>query len=126
LNIPDEQLGDIDTIKRMVFNPEVSVRMRGVMEKCTYCVQRIHKTTIAKRAVNEPLEDGDIVTACQQACPTQAIVFGDLNDKSSKVSQLHRSNRAYALLQEELDTRPRAQYLAKIRNIETGEKKNEA
>jgi MoCo/4Fe-4S cofactor protein with predicted Tat translocation signal len=128
LNIPDQQqLGDeVNKIKRMVFNPEVSVRMRGVMEKCTYCVQRIHRTTTAKRAEGTPLMDGDIVTACQQACPTQAIVFGDLNDKNSKVSKLQRNPRAYGVLQEELDTRPRTQYLAKIRNPGEGRSKSEA
>jgi Fe-S-cluster-containing dehydrogenase component len=87
------------------------------MEKCTYCVQRIHTATIAKRAAGGDVVDGDIATACQQACPTQAIVFGNLNDKESKVSQLHNNARAYPVLQEELDTRPRTQYLAKIRNI---------
>ena len=94
MNIPDQQqLEQVNQIKRMVFNPEVTVRMRGVMEKCTFCVQRIHTTQIAKRAAGEELADGDIVTACQQACPTQAIVFGDLNDPNSKVSQWHQNNR---------------------------------
>jgi molybdopterin-containing oxidoreductase family iron-sulfur binding subunit len=124
LNIPDQQdLEQVNKIKAMVFNPEVTVRMRGVMEKCTYCVQRIHKATIAKRADGGDIKDGDIATACQQACPTQAIVFGDLNDKSSKVSKLHGSARAYGVLHEELDTRPRTQYLAKIRNPIEGEAK---
>jgi molybdopterin-containing oxidoreductase family iron-sulfur binding subunit len=127
LNIPDQQqLDEVNKIKWMLFNPEVSVRMRGVMEKCTYCVQRIHRTTIAKRAEGTPLMDGDIVTACQQACPTQAIVFGDLNDRNSKVSKLQRNPRAYGVLQEELDTRPRTQYLAKIRNPSSEEVKKEA
>jgi len=87
LNIPDQQLVEqVNKIKAMVFNPEVTVRMRGVMEKCTYCVQRIHKATISKRAEGPDVDvkDGDIVTACQQACPTQAIVFGNLNDKKPK------------------------------------------
>jgi molybdopterin-containing oxidoreductase family iron-sulfur binding subunit len=124
LNIPDQQQAEqVNKIKAMVFNPEVTVRMRGVMEKCTYCVQRIHKATIAKRADGGDVQDGDIVTACQQACPTQAIVFGDLNDKNAQVSQLHRSKRAYGVLHEELDTRPRTQYLAKIRNPIEGEAK---
>jgi len=116
-NIPDLQITEsIDPIKRMVFNPEVTVRMRGVMEKCTYCVQRIHNTTIAKRGQGTDVQDGDILTACQQACPTQAIIFGDLNDRDSRVSKLHRNNRSYGVLDEELDTRPRTKYLAKIRN----------
>jgi molybdopterin-containing oxidoreductase family iron-sulfur binding subunit len=127
LNIPDQQqLEQVNKIKWMVFNPEVTVRMRGVMEKCTYCVQRIHRTTIARRAEGAKLVDGDIVTACQQACPTQAIVFGDLNDKTSKVSKLHQNPRAYGVLQEELDTRPRTQYLAKIRNPSEGQVRHEA
>ncbi|MGE5612445.1 MAG: hypothetical protein ACM359_24570, partial [Bacillota bacterium] len=116
LGIPDTQQNEvIDKIKRMVFNPDVTVRMRGVMEKCTYCVHRIHSVQSNKRNRNEPMLDGDVVTACQQACPTQAIVFGDLNDPNSKVSQLHKNNRAYALLNE-LDTQPRTQYLARLRN----------
>jgi MoCo/4Fe-4S cofactor protein with predicted Tat translocation signal len=119
LNIPDQQQletfsGDKE-VQRMVFNPEVTVRMRGVMEKCTYCIQRIHTTQTAKRAAGQELADGDIVTACQQACPTRAIVFGDLNDRRSKVSQLHRNSRAYQLLGD-LNTRPRNRYLAKISN----------
>ena len=100
----------------MMYNPEVTVRMRGVMEKCTFCIQRIHNTTIAKRAQGEKLNDGDILTACQQACPTQAIVFGDQNDPKSKVSRLHRDPRAYSLLDEALATKPRNRYLAKVSN----------
>jgi len=116
LNIPDQQqLDTIPEVKRMVFNPEVTVRMRGVMEKCTYCIQRIHTTQINKRNVGEELADGDIVTACQQACPTQAIVFGDLNDQNSKVSILQANNRSYNLLGD-LNTRPRTKYLAKVSN----------
>ncbi len=121
LGIPDEQQNStVDKIKQMVFNPQVTIRMRGVMEKCTYCVQRIHTTVAAKRTAsadgNGDIHDGDIITACQQACPTQAIVFGDLNDPNSRVTQLHKSNRAYAVLNEELNTRPRTLYLAKLRN----------
>jgi len=116
LGIPDEQqLEQVDKIKRMVFNPEVTVRMRGVMEKCTYCIQRIHATTIAKRAKGEDVADGDILTACQQTCPTQAIVFGNLNDAESRVSKLQKNQRSYSLLAD-LDTRPRTQYLGKVRN----------
>jgi molybdopterin-containing oxidoreductase family iron-sulfur binding subunit len=108
--------GDVPLVKRMVFNPEVTVRMRGVMEKCNFCLQRIHNTQIQKRNAGEEIADGDIVTACQQACPTQAIVFGDLNDKESKVSVWHRNDRQYSLLDELLNTRPRNRYLAKISN----------
>jgi len=117
LGIPDQQqLEQVDPIKRMVFNPEVTVRMRGVMEKCTYCIQRIHNTQTHKRAIGEELKDGDIITACQQTCPTQAIVFGDLNDRQSQVSKLQRENpRTFSLLAD-LDTRPRTQYLGRVRN----------
>jgi molybdopterin-containing oxidoreductase family iron-sulfur binding subunit len=122
-NIPDMQLNQtIDPVLKMVFNPEVTVRMRGVMEKCTYCVQRIHNTTIAKRGQGEEVKDGDIMTACQQTCPTQAIIFGNLADPESRVSKLHKNNRSYAVLHEELDTRPRTKYLAKLRNPADGAK----
>jgi molybdopterin-containing oxidoreductase family iron-sulfur binding subunit len=118
-NIPDMQQRDpalVNPIKRMVFNPEVTVRMRGVMEKCTYCVQRIHGAVTAKRAQGSDIEDGDIITACQQACPTQAIVFGNLMDPEAQVTQLHKNPRVYDVLHEELNTKPRTRYLAKIRN----------
>ncbi|HET6251237.1 MAG TPA: TAT-variant-translocated molybdopterin oxidoreductase [Tepidisphaeraceae bacterium] len=119
LNLPDLEQMDpekYNMIKRMVFNPEVTVRMRGVMEKCTYCVQRIHLAVIAKRGQGGDVVDGDIITACQQACPTQAIIFGNLNDPESQVSKLQRSARAFDVLHEELNTRPRTRYLAKLRN----------
>jgi molybdopterin-containing oxidoreductase family iron-sulfur binding subunit len=116
LKIPDMQQEEmVPEVKRMVFNPEVTVRMRGVMEKCTYCVQRIHNTKITRRAAGQDLQDGDIVTACQQACPTQAIVFGDLKDPNSRVSKLQASGRNYDLLAD-LDTRPRTRYMAKLSN----------
>ena len=99
LNIPDQQqLEMVNKIKAMVFNPDVTVRMRGVMEKCTYCVQRIHSVQTDKGNRKEQINDGDIVTACQETCPTQAIVFGDLNDPNSKVTKLQKNNRAYAIL----------------------------
>ncbi len=126
-NLPDnQQMETVDKIKRMVFNPEVTVRMRGVMEKCTYCVQRIHRTATAKRAEGKDVEDGDIITACQQACPTQAIVFGNLNDADAEVTKLQKNPRAYAVLDATLDTRPRTRYLAKIRNPAATETAKEA
>jgi molybdopterin-containing oxidoreductase family iron-sulfur binding subunit len=96
-------------------NPEVTVRMRGVMEKCTYCVQRITNARIEAEKGNQRLVDGDVVTACQAVCPTKAIVFGDLNDPRSQVNQAKASPLDYALLSE-LNTRPRTTYLAKLSN----------
>jgi molybdopterin-containing oxidoreductase family iron-sulfur binding subunit len=101
-------------------NPDVTVRSRGVMEKCTYCTQRIEAAHAAADKDNRALREGDVVTACQAACPTKAIVFGDINDPDSEVSRLRRDGRHYALL-EELGTRPRTTYLARWRDGEGGE-----
>jgi molybdopterin-containing oxidoreductase family iron-sulfur binding subunit len=98
-----------------VHNPNVSVRSRGVMEKCTYCVQRISAARIHAQIENRPIGDGEAVTACQQVCPTRAITFGDLNDKDSHVRKVKQSPLNYTLLAE-LNTRPRTTYLAKVRN----------
>ncbi len=119
LAMPDTQQREgIDPIKQMVFNPQVTVRMRGVMEKCTYCVQRIQSAKISRRNKGQTVQDGDVVTACQSACPTQAIVFGDLNDKNSNVRKAHDNSRAYSLLGD-LNVRPRTKHLAKLRNPAT-------
>jgi MoCo/4Fe-4S cofactor protein with predicted Tat translocation signal len=100
---------------KMVRNPDVTVRSRGVMEKCTYCVQRISAARIQAKLEDRRIADGEVKTACQTACPTQAIVFGDLNDPGSRVAQAKASPRNYGLL-EDLNTRPRTTYLAAVRN----------
>lgn len=98
-----------------VRNPDVTVRSRGVMEKCSYCVQRIQELKIQTEKENRRVRDGEILTACQQVCPTQAITFGDLNDPNSKVAKLQGLPRIYGLL-DDLNTRPRTKYLGYVRN----------
>ena len=123
LGMPDQQqLEKVDPVRRMGYNPEVTVRMRGVMEKCTFCTQRIKAATIpAKNAWTQGkreswrVNDGEITPACAQTCPTEAILFGDLNDPNSRVREAYKSDRAYAMLKE-LNTRPRNRYMALISN----------
>jgi Fe-S-cluster-containing dehydrogenase component/anaerobic selenocysteine-containing dehydrogenase len=104
-------------VQRMRFNPEVTVRHRGVMEKCTFCVQRIQRAKIEAKNEGRTLADGEIVSACAATCPTQAIVFGDLAQRTSRVSGLAADGRAYRML-EELNIRPRTSYLAKVTNFD--------
>ncbi|MFI5110279.1 MAG: TAT-variant-translocated molybdopterin oxidoreductase [Terriglobales bacterium] len=100
---------------KLMHNPDVTVRSRGVMEKCTYCIQRITRARIDSEKEQRKIRDQEIQTACQQACPAEAIIFGDLNDKNSRVARLKAEPRNYGLLAE-LNTRPRTTYLAAVRN----------
>jgi molybdopterin-containing oxidoreductase family iron-sulfur binding subunit len=96
------------------WNPEVSVRSKGMMEKCTFCVQRIRKAEMTAHDENRPLRDGEIVPACVQSCPTRAMSFGDMADPSSKVARLARSDRATRLM-DDLGTKPKVVYLKGLR-----------
>lgn len=107
--------GDLPEVVRLAQNPDVTVRFRGVMEKCTYCVQRINSAKIDAKKAGRSVRDGDVVVACQQACPSKAIEFGNILEKSSRVVAAKAQNRSYDLLAE-LNVRPRTSYLARIRN----------
>ncbi len=102
-------------VQKLGFNPEVTVRSRGVMEKCTYCTQRIAAVRIAARNEQREIAEGEIMTACQQACPADAIAFGDLRERTHRVAREQESDRAYVML-EDLNIRPRTKYLAALRN----------
>ncbi|MEZ4655369.1 MAG: 4Fe-4S dicluster domain-containing protein [Candidatus Eisenbacteria bacterium] len=107
---------ELTTTEKMGKNPDVTVRARGVMEKCTFCIQRIAQVRIVAKNEKRPIRDGEITTACAQACPTRAITFGDLNDPNSRVRKLHDDPRGYGMLDAELYTKPRLHYLTRVRN----------
>jgi molybdopterin-containing oxidoreductase family iron-sulfur binding subunit len=109
-----------DDLTRMVLNPDVTVRSRGVMEKCSFCVQRLQDAKLTAKKDGRPLRDGEARTACQTACPTDAILFGNVNDKTSAIYNLRHKEqveRTYYVL-EELHTLPNVNYLSKVRNTE--------
>ncbi len=106
---------DTPEVVKMAMNPDVTVRFRGVMEKCTFCVQRISEARIKSKLESREVRDGDITTACQQACPTSALTFGNIIDPNSRVNKIKAQNRNYAMLAE-LNVKPRLTYLARIRN----------
>jgi molybdopterin-containing oxidoreductase family iron-sulfur binding subunit len=106
---------DVADVEKLHMNPDVTVRSRGVMEKCTYCVQRIERARIDSRVQERAISEAEVQTACQQACPSRAIVFGNLHDKNHAVTQWHADERHYYVL-EDLGTRPRTAYLARVRN----------
>jgi molybdopterin-containing oxidoreductase family iron-sulfur binding subunit len=113
------QYADFRTeVRKLGYNPDVTVRSRGVMEKCTYCVQRINHGRIEAKKDNRAVRDGEVITACAQACPTEAIIFGDMSDAGAAVSKLKKDPLNYAMLAE-LNTRPRTTYLARLKNPNT-------
>ncbi len=102
---------------RMVINPDVTVRSRGVMEKCSFCIQRIQAGKLTAKLENRKVKDGDVKTACQQSCPADAIIFGDVNDKNSEIAKLFNNERSYVML-EEYNVQPSVSYMTKIRNVD--------
>ncbi|MBL7964224.1 MAG: TAT-variant-translocated molybdopterin oxidoreductase [Flavobacteriales bacterium] len=123
-NYVTEKFGQVnpawDEVGRMVLNPDVTVRARGVIEKCSLCVQSIQAGKFAAKKAGRPVKDGDIETACSAACGAGAIIFGDLNDTNSRVRNLSQDERSYHML-EELGVKPNVNYLAKVRNTEAEE-----
>jgi molybdopterin-containing oxidoreductase family iron-sulfur binding subunit len=109
-------------LSKLVLNPDVTVRSRGVVEKCSFCVQRLQEKKLEAKKQNRTLRDGEIQTACQESCPANAIVFGDMNDPESTVSKLMINPRTYQLL-EQIHTLPSVHYLTKVRNMDPADKK---
>jgi molybdopterin-containing oxidoreductase family iron-sulfur binding subunit len=137
-SFPDNQEGVVndvvmnmnDDLTRMVLNPDVTVRSRGVIEKCSFCVQRLQEGKLTAKKSSRPLEDSDLKVACQQACPTHAITFGNANNKESAISKVRvdNPNRQFYVL-EQLHVLPNVTYLAKVRNADEeheGKEKHEA
>jgi molybdopterin-containing oxidoreductase family iron-sulfur binding subunit len=126
-SFPDNQKGIVndvvldmnDDLTRMVLNPDVTVRSRGVIEKCSFCVQRLQESKLKAKRDSRPMVDSDIKVACQQACPTNAINFGNANDKNSSITQTRKENpnRQFYVL-EQLHVLPNVTYMAKVRNLE--------
>jgi molybdopterin-containing oxidoreductase family iron-sulfur binding subunit len=111
-----------DPVGKLVLNPDVTVRSRGVIEKCSFCVQRINEAKLKAKLENRQLEEGELKTACQQSCPGDAIIFGDMNNPDSEIGKLLTNPRTYQLL-EQLHTLPSVNYLTRIWNKETVDKK---
>ena len=107
-----------DDITRMVLNPDVTVRSRGVMEKCSFCVQKLQEGKLNAKKENRPLKDGDAKTACQTSCPAQAITFGNMLDENSAIAKERADDRTFYVL-DDLHTLPSIGYLTKVRNTET-------
>jgi molybdopterin-containing oxidoreductase family iron-sulfur binding subunit len=103
-------------VKNLMKNPDVTVRGRGVMEKCTYCVQRINHARIEAKKRGDKIKDGEVTTACMDACPSRAIVFGNKSDETSRISKMLHDKRSYKLLDHHLNTRPRTVYLSRVTN----------
>jgi molybdopterin-containing oxidoreductase family iron-sulfur binding subunit len=110
---------------KMVLNPDVTVRSRGVMEKCSMCIQRIQEGKLTAKKDGREIKDGEIETACAQSCPTNAITFGNIADKNSMVSKMKEEDRSYYML-EELNVQPSVFYQVKVRNIEDAGAKHHA
>lgn len=115
--VETERIGMLDDLTRMVLNPDVTVRSRGVMEKCTFCVQRLQEGKLQAKKEERPIKDGEVTTACAQACPTNAIVFGNIHDGNSQVRKLNDDERTFYVLQE-IHTMPSIGYMTKVRNIQ--------